>query len=169
MELCYISVQENYLGEFQKATDFVENPKKMKDVEASYVHVENPDSDEKAFDSRVYRPFAVTVSVTLHDIQAHLAKVGHCLQLCRDSELHFQKDFYLMKLSFNSCVTHAMVIHYNERKKSIMIFFLMIQIFQRRNIQIFLIMLPLMVLDTFVFSLTKELYSRWSAVPQCIC
>ncbi|XP_059164299.1 bridge-like lipid transfer protein family member 1 [Physella acuta] len=69
-----VHLKENYLGEFQKATDFVENPQKMKDVEASYVHVENPDSDEKAFDSRVYRPFAVTVSVTLHDIQAHLAK-----------------------------------------------------------------------------------------------
>ncbi|CAL1545950.1 unnamed protein product, partial [Lymnaea stagnalis] len=69
-----IHLKENYLGEFQKATDFEENPNKMKDVESSYVHVDNPDNDEKTFDARIYRPFSVTVSVTLHDIQAHLAK-----------------------------------------------------------------------------------------------
>lgn len=34
---------------------------------------------EKEFDPRTYRPFAVTVSVTLHDIQAHLVKVRDLL------------------------------------------------------------------------------------------
>ncbi|XP_055893241.1 bridge-like lipid transfer protein family member 1 isoform X2 [Biomphalaria glabrata] len=68
-----INLKENYLGEFQKATDYEESQNKMKEVEASYVHLEAPD-DEEVFDYRMYRPFAVTVSVTLHDIQAHLAK-----------------------------------------------------------------------------------------------
>ena len=31
---------------------------------------------EREFDARKYRPFAVTVSVTLHDIQGHLVKVN---------------------------------------------------------------------------------------------
>ncbi|CAG5114830.1 unnamed protein product, partial [Candidula unifasciata] len=69
-----IHLKENYLGEFQKATDFVENLSKQSDIEATYVHVDYPDEDEQPFDARKYRPFSVTVSVTLHDIQAHLAK-----------------------------------------------------------------------------------------------
>lgn len=52
---------------------------KQSDIEATYVHVENPDEDEQPFDARKYRPFSVTVSVTLHDIQAHLAKVSMSL------------------------------------------------------------------------------------------
>jgi len=42
--------------------------------------VEGPLTDrevqEREFDPRKYRPFGVTVSVTLHDIQAHLVKVN---------------------------------------------------------------------------------------------
>lgn len=33
------------------------------------------DSSKEDFDPRVYRPLEVTVSITMHDIQAHLMKV----------------------------------------------------------------------------------------------
>lgn len=33
------------------------------------------DSIKEEFDPRIYRPLEVTVSITMHDIQAHLTKV----------------------------------------------------------------------------------------------
>ena len=47
--------QENYLGEYQKVTDFTDNPTKQRDVEQSYIHVDKPDADEREFDARKYR------------------------------------------------------------------------------------------------------------------
>ncbi|BFZ14882.1 hypothetical protein BsWGS_17921 [Bradybaena similaris] len=110
-----IHLKENYLGEFQKATDFVENVSKQSDIEATYVHVENPDEDEQPFDARKYRPFSVTVSVTLHDIQAHLAKnctadgppcpTAHVERLCFEIDKSFRET--KLQLLLSPCVLLA--------------------------------------------------------------
>ncbi|XP_035828649.1 transmembrane protein KIAA1109 homolog isoform X2 [Aplysia californica] len=110
-----LHLKENYLGEYQKATDFKESPSKMKDMEASYVHVEKPDDEEIAFDARKYRPFSVTVSVTLHDIQAHLAKncsrdnlpcpSAHVERLCFELDKSFKET--KLQLLLSPCVLLA--------------------------------------------------------------
>ena len=49
---------------------------KATDVSASTAGVDDCDPlKPKEFDPRQYRPFEVTVSITMHDIQAHLVKV----------------------------------------------------------------------------------------------
>ena len=78
----YLSVavlQENYLGEDQKYTDFYDSPSSStepKEPDGVLGPLTEREVAEKEFDPREYRPFAVTVSVTLHDIQAHLLRVG---------------------------------------------------------------------------------------------
>ena len=73
----FMQFKENYFGYYQKFTD----------VEAAAgrrAHMNNHKSpgsvaagteDEEKFDPREYRPMAIKVSLTLHDIHAHLAKV----------------------------------------------------------------------------------------------
>lgn len=58
-------------------TDFEDSTFSRDDVENNFVHVNTPNdtSECEPFDHRLYRSFAVTVSVTIHDIQAHLVKV----------------------------------------------------------------------------------------------
>ncbi|KAL3880212.1 hypothetical protein ACJMK2_032469 [Sinanodonta woodiana] len=71
-----LHVKENYLGEDQVFTDFNDSPSvepQTPEPEGFSGPLKVSDIDDK-FDPRKYRPFAVTVSVTLHDIQAHLVK-----------------------------------------------------------------------------------------------
>ena len=79
LAICFTSCfQENYLGEDQHITDMnssLDLAKDRRDEQDSYVHVDNPEDSRAAFDIRMYRPLSVTVSVVLHDIQAHLVKV----------------------------------------------------------------------------------------------
>ena len=58
-------------------TDFADSRSGKEDSEG-FVHVNTPGevSELDPFDPRKYRSFAVTVAVTLHDIQAHLVKVS---------------------------------------------------------------------------------------------
>ena len=74
----FFTEQENYLGEDQSYTDLYDQPKSYTEP-AELEGLEGPLTDrevaEREFDARKYRPFAVTVSVTLHDIQGHLVKV----------------------------------------------------------------------------------------------
>ena len=63
-------LQEDYLGEDQKFTDFDDSGENSQDFE----HVLN-NLKQKSFDPRYYRPFGVNVNAALHDIQAHLVKV----------------------------------------------------------------------------------------------
>ncbi|XP_059485480.1 bridge-like lipid transfer protein family member 1 isoform X2 [Neocloeon triangulifer] len=65
----FIHLKENIFGEDQTFTDM----QKSKAPSASSM-VGADDDNEKLFDPRVYRPLDVTVSLTLHDIQAHLVK-----------------------------------------------------------------------------------------------
>lgn len=78
MTYTYIFYQENYVGEDQVFTDMWSTPTVEKIGEAATGPLTNLDEDEglRPFDAREYRPFAVTVSVTIHDIHAHLVKVG---------------------------------------------------------------------------------------------
>jgi hypothetical protein len=72
-------LQENYFGEDQLVTDFADSRgDHQEDTDALNAHINTPGevTELDVFDPRLYRPFAVTVSVTLHDIQAHLVKVG---------------------------------------------------------------------------------------------
>ena len=76
---CVLIVQENYLGEDQKYTDFYDTPgagMELKEDEGLQGPLTDKEVAEREFDPRKYRPFAVVVSVTLHDIQAHLVKVN---------------------------------------------------------------------------------------------
>ena len=47
------------------------NPKPVPETPNSV----SDDSIKEEFDPRVYRPLEVTVSITIHDIQAHILKV----------------------------------------------------------------------------------------------
>ncbi|XP_076446239.1 bridge-like lipid transfer protein family member 1 isoform X6 [Babylonia areolata] len=70
-----IHVKEDYFGEDQRVSDIADNVTSLEDMEG-FVHINSPGETTECdlFDPRLYRPFAVTVSVTLHDIQAHLVK-----------------------------------------------------------------------------------------------
>ena len=76
------NIKENYLGECQEFEDLSSNSfsffDKISEI-TQKISNNNNESDHmeiefKPFDARIYRPFEVTVSVTLHDIQAHLMK-----------------------------------------------------------------------------------------------
>ncbi|KAK7097228.1 hypothetical protein V1264_004238 [Littorina saxatilis] len=70
-----LHVKENYLGEDQRVADFADSRIGMEDNEG-FVHINTPGevTELDNFDPRQYRAYAVTVSLTLHDIQAHLVK-----------------------------------------------------------------------------------------------
>ena len=65
------------MGEDQKFTDFKEaNQTPRKGTLGNLGPLfEEPTSEPKQFDERYYRPFAVTVSVAIHEIHGHLLKV----------------------------------------------------------------------------------------------
>ncbi|XP_056013431.1 bridge-like lipid transfer protein family member 1 isoform X4 [Ostrea edulis] len=72
----FLHVKENYLGEDQKFTDFedgsqTDGKKGQANVSPLYKEESN---NLGLFDERYYRPFAVTVSVAIHDIHGHLMK-----------------------------------------------------------------------------------------------
>jgi hypothetical protein len=82
----FLHVKENYFGENQKFTDFYDSP--ILDNRSESIH---PDSS-KPFDPRHYRPFQVFVSLTLHDVHAHLIKVSITVQnsACSSTSTRFQ-------------------------------------------------------------------------------
>ncbi|XP_050415172.1 bridge-like lipid transfer protein family member 1 [Patella vulgata] len=70
-----LHLKENYVGEDQKIYDFSDSPTDTGEADTGHVHDTGIEDDSlDKFDPRAYRPFAVTVSVTLHDIQAQLVK-----------------------------------------------------------------------------------------------
>ncbi|XP_065930909.1 bridge-like lipid transfer protein family member 1 isoform X3 [Magallana gigas] len=72
----FLHVKENYLGEDQKFTDFEDanqTPRKSGQGNLGPLSEEKY-SQPKPFDERYYRPFAVTVSVAIHEIHGHLVK-----------------------------------------------------------------------------------------------
>ncbi|XP_062586140.1 bridge-like lipid transfer protein family member 1 isoform X2 [Saccostrea cucullata] len=72
----FLHVKENYLGEDQKFTDFEDGsqtPGKEGQGNVGPLFVEDCNL-QGPFDERYYRPFAVTVSLAIHDIHGHLVK-----------------------------------------------------------------------------------------------
>ncbi|KAK9502019.1 hypothetical protein O3M35_012630 [Rhynocoris fuscipes] len=78
----FVNLKENIFGDDQVFTDMNETPefhltpKAPSAIAPETPNSTNEDSSKEDFDPRVYRPLEVTVSITMHDIQAHLIK--HC-------------------------------------------------------------------------------------------
>ena len=87
--------QENIFGEDQAFTDMHQSRASTGDPSTTATHIGGGDKGTdvststagvddadplkpKEFDPRQYRPFEVAVSITMHDIQAHLVKVRYC-------------------------------------------------------------------------------------------
>lgn len=78
-------MQESIFGEDQVFTDMNDPPNKTKSHSTSSVttaaadgnSVSDDDQLKKEFDPRFFRPLDVVVSITMHDIQAHLMKVKY--------------------------------------------------------------------------------------------
>ncbi|XP_021348394.1 uncharacterized protein KIAA1109-like [Mizuhopecten yessoensis] len=73
----FIHVKENYLGEDQVFTDFHDKGTARSSGDNAAMgplSASEGGEDTEPFDARKYRPFSVTVSVTVHDIHAHLVK-----------------------------------------------------------------------------------------------
>ena len=77
--------QESIFGEDQVFTDMNEPSSSDSRASTVTVPVDGPSAvtedelSKKEFDPRLYRPLDVVVSITMHDIQAHLMKV--CVQV----------------------------------------------------------------------------------------
>lgn len=99
-----ILFQENYLGEDQKFTDFEDanqTPRKSGQGNLGPLSEEKY-SQPKPFDERYYRPFAVTVSVAIHEIHGHLVKVDNDLYIY----FYFQSTYMYMYIFFkHACQT----------------------------------------------------------------
>ncbi len=75
--------QESVFGEDQTFTDMNDPPNLSDDrstnsastVAADGSSISEDDPSKKEFDPRLYRPLDVIISITMHDIQAHLIKV----------------------------------------------------------------------------------------------
>lgn len=78
-----LTFQENIFGDDQVFTDMNDKPEvPSSKAGSSTTAVDNQaasdddSSSHKDFDPRDYRPLEVVVSITMHDIQAHLVKVN---------------------------------------------------------------------------------------------
>uniref|UniRef100_T1J6C2 Bridge-like lipid transfer protein family member 1 C-terminal domain-containing protein n=1 Tax=Strigamia maritima TaxID=126957 RepID=T1J6C2_STRMM len=67
-----VHIKENYLGEDLKFVDFDTSSKTTTPSKHNETFDDNEVVVAKDFDSRVYRPLDITVSITMHDIQGHL-------------------------------------------------------------------------------------------------
>jgi hypothetical protein len=74
---CFLLLFFYHLSNFlyQLFTDFNDPPKVEKAREASVGPLFVEVVEVKPFDTRDYRPFAVTVSLAIHDVHGHLIKV----------------------------------------------------------------------------------------------
>ncbi|KAH3829887.1 hypothetical protein DPMN_103118, partial [Dreissena polymorpha] len=107
----FLHVKENYLGEDQSYTDFYDTPATGQEPPEE-VGLQGPLTEqevvEREFDPRKYRPFAVTVSATLHDIQAHLVK--NCNQ-----------ETVPCPAVYVECLGFEMDKHYSETKLQVLL------------------------------------------------
>lgn len=79
---CVHFLQESVFGEDQIFTDMNDPPSGTNNESCTTVIADtNSVSDEnlpkREFDPRLYRPLDIVVSITMHDIQAHLMKVRY--------------------------------------------------------------------------------------------
>lgn len=104
-------MQENIFGDDQVFTDMNEKPempaghKAMGGAGAGDNQTTTGSDDDTAshkdFDPREYRPLEVVVSITMHDIQAHLVKVTADYRLCR---LGSAKDLQCPRRREGGCI-----------------------------------------------------------------
>nr|XP_018906485.1 PREDICTED: uncharacterized protein KIAA1109 isoform X3 [Bemisia tabaci] len=74
---CLVNLKENIFGEDQSFTDMNTNPLSSSQPPTTQNATDASDDSsisKKNFDPREYRPLDVIVSITMHDIQAHLMK-----------------------------------------------------------------------------------------------
>lgn len=83
----FLQLKENYFGYYQKfvpmqkvnekTTSLIRNtePARTSVVDSKATTATQASQVEEKFDPRVYRPLAVKVAITLHDIHGHLVKV----------------------------------------------------------------------------------------------
>ncbi|XP_063234537.1 bridge-like lipid transfer protein family member 1 isoform X2 [Bacillus rossius redtenbacheri] len=80
----FLNLKENIFGEYQSFTDMQQSSAATSPTTSAGADIVGPGGDAgsddgdpgkaKMFDPRQYRPFEVTVSITMHDIHAHLVK-----------------------------------------------------------------------------------------------
>ncbi|BES96456.1 Fragile site-associated protein C-terminus [Nesidiocoris tenuis] len=75
----FVNLKENIFGDDQVFTDMNETPEFNLTPKTHSAVPETPnsvmeDASKEDFDPRIYRPLEVIVSITMHDIQAHLVK-----------------------------------------------------------------------------------------------
>lgn len=105
------NIKENYLGESQLFNDFSLNPELNQTNKSSstlYTTSATTSYDQQSktqpFDERLYRPFAVTVSVIMHDLHGHLMK--NCYESDVNGEDPLCPYVYLEKLCFEMDKTY---------------------------------------------------------------
>lgn len=91
------NIKENYVGESQEFTDFNSNPRVADSIDSKN-RISTAFINPKPFDSRFYRPLAVTISVTLHDLQGYLMK--SCNETSSFSDQPPCPYLYLERLAF---------------------------------------------------------------------
>lgn len=93
------NIKENYMGESLIFNDFSLNPEMNNTTIHSTINLDN-----QPFDDRLYRPFAVTVSLIMHDLH------GHLMKNCFESDVNNQDPLcpyvYLEKLCFEMDKTY---------------------------------------------------------------
>ena len=85
-------------------TDFADNRAGQEDSEP-FVHINSTGeiTELDQFDPRLYRAFSLTLSVTLHDIQAHLVKV-HVLNF------HYLKIFIPYMIQTKNVISEKLIL-----------------------------------------------------------
>lgn len=102
-------IKENYMGESQMFNDFSLNSESTGAHQpATTVYTSSFDASatkqNEPFDERLYRPFAVTVSLIMHDLHGHLLK--SCFEKDVNSEDPLCPYVYLEKLCFEMDKTY---------------------------------------------------------------
>lgn len=103
-------IKENYMGESQMFNDFSLNPESGGTQQPATVFTTTTSFDastskaNEPFDERLYRPFAVTVSLIMHDLHGHLMK--NCFEQDVNGEDPLCPYVYLEKLCFEMDKTY---------------------------------------------------------------
>uniref|UniRef100_A0A0A9WZW5 Fragile site-associated protein C-terminal domain-containing protein n=1 Tax=Lygus hesperus TaxID=30085 RepID=A0A0A9WZW5_LYGHE len=109
----FVNLKENIFGDDQVFTDMNEAPEFHLTPKAASVVPETPnsameDSSKEDFDPRVYRPLEVTVSITMHDIQAHLVK--NCTEKDPPCPIILLERFgFEMKKTYKECILQLLL------------------------------------------------------------
>ena len=102
------NIKENYMGESQMFNDFSLNSESAVGHQSATIYTSSFDASatkqNERFDERLYRPFAVTVSLIMHDLHGHLMK--NCFEKDVNGEDPLCPYVYLEKLCFEMDKTY---------------------------------------------------------------